>query len=331
MNRHHGLSQFTSSSDVYIPATLALEKAIDHVPVVPLLVGGLHEQPARGDDARLSSTPAASMEQQHIDTPTLFFPTIRWSDSGADLSSSSCCNHSPKKRRGGVTTTMNDISNRCNKVARKTTASLSCKKTKQLRRAKKHLLRCMSVKSRLNLMSLDTSLHYENKQNSNNNEHTKKLLQDLFLAPIFLLPTTIKEESAATTTNDDVNDWSYNVVGWNCFQGVRASVWVCVCVCVCARGWTSLYIYTCFPVSITSTHTCTHNYYSNTICSNEMVLMRTPTTAYIVIAIHVNRNRRLNASNVDWLWGDTTRPGPKLLYILFLLFWIPIVCLWLGG
>jgi len=211
MNRHHGLSQFTSSSDVYIPATLALEKEIDHVPAVPLVVGGLHEHPAR-DDVRLSST-ATSIEQHHIDTSMLFFPTIRWSDSGADISSS--CNQSPKKPRGGVTTT-NDISNRCNKIARKTTASLSCKKKKQLRRVKRHLVRCMSVKSRLNLMSLDTSLHYQNKQSSSNNsnEHTTNLLQGLFLAPIFLFPTTIKEESATTTTtNDDVNDWSYNVVG----------------------------------------------------------------------------------------------------------------------
>ena len=220
MNRQHGLSQFTSSSDVYIPATLALEKAIDHFPV-PVLGGGLHEQPTR-EDVRLSSAAKSTDQQlQHVDSSMLFFPTIRWSDSGADISgkgsssSSSSYTQSLKKRHGGVTST-NDSFHRSNKVARKTPASFSCKKTKELRRAKKHLLRCMSVQSRLNLMGLETSLHYQNKQNNNNhninNGHNKNILQDLFLAPIFLLPTTVKEESG-TSTNDDVNDWSYNVVG----------------------------------------------------------------------------------------------------------------------
>ena len=212
MNRQHGLSQLTSSSDVYIPATLALEKAIDHSPVHLVVGGGLHELSTR-EDVRLSSTARSTDKQnKHDDTPMLFFPTIRWSDSGADISGKSKSYHtqSLKKRRGGVATT-NDSFHRSNKVARKTQASFSCKKAKQIRRAKRHLLRCMSVQSRLNLMGLETSSHYHSKQNSNN-EHNKNIIQDMFLAPIFLLPKPVKEESS-TATNDDVNDWSYNVVG----------------------------------------------------------------------------------------------------------------------
>lgn len=221
MNRY-GM-RFQSPSDVYIPATLALEQAIDHV-VVPF-----HRLPRSHEDERISSSLSLSstnctsksrlgseshlskQQQQQHDT-LMLFPNIRWSDSGANLrdikSSKNSSSRQDLKRRLQHQDGLGGLRMQKNKAARKISPT-PCKKKHQLRK-RRHLLRCMSVRSRLDLLGLDSLNDHNDHEHTNSNQR----FNHLFLTPIFLLPaSSMKEDGATLETTDDANDWSFNVVG----------------------------------------------------------------------------------------------------------------------